>query len=87
MCEYISASQIKVDLGLASFEESWMPKKELLWELAIRHLIEPKEMICVDVANPHLVIFSKLSDQDRKVIGENFQNIDLFKEGINMLDF
>ncbi len=85
LCEYISASQIKVDLGVASFEESWMPKKELLWDLAIsRHLIEPKEMICVDVANPHLVIFSKLSDQDREVIGENFQNIDLFKEGINI---
>ncbi len=84
LCEYISASQIKVDLGIASFEESWMPQKESLWDLAIRHLIEPKEMICVDVANPHLVIFSKLSDQDRKVIGENFQSIDLFKEGINI---
>jgi len=84
LCEYINTDQIKVDLGLASFEESWMPRKELLWDLAIRHLIEPKEMICVDVANPHLVIFSKLSDQDRKVIGENFQNINLFKEGINI---
>ncbi len=84
LCEYINADQIKVDLGLASFEESWMPKKEPLWDLAIRYLIEPKEMICVDVANPHLVIFSKLSDQDREVIGKNFQNVDLFKEGINI---
>lgn len=84
LCEYISEDQIKVDLGLSSFEESWMPQEASLWDLAIRHLIEPKEMICVDVANPHLVIFSKLSDQDREIIGKNFQNIDLFKEGINI---
>lgn len=84
MCEYIGVDEIKVDLGLASFEESWMPQKATLWDLANRHLLEPKEMICVDVANPHLIIFSKLSDQDREVIGKNFQNIDLFKEGINI---
>jgi diaminopimelate epimerase len=84
LCAYSNEDEIKVDLGTVSFEESWMLQKEVLWDLAMRHLIEPKEMLCVDVANPHLVIFSKLSDQDKGIIGKNFQNPDLFKEGVNV---
>ena len=83
-CNYLNKDEIKVNMGEVSFDEPWMPKQTDLWELAKRHLIEPKEMICVDVANPHLVIFTKLSDQDKKVIGQNFQNNDLFKDGINV---
>ena len=84
LCEYLNANQIKVDMGPAGFDEVWMPGLAELWDLAARHLIEPKEMLCVDVANRHLVIFSKLSEQDRKIIGRNFQNIDLFPDGINV---
>lgn len=84
LCEYISKDEIKVDMGAASFAADWMPEESALWQLAERHSIEPKEMLCVDVANPHLVIFSKLSDQDREIIGQNFQNIDLFKDGVNV---
>ena len=65
-CEYVNADKIKVDMGAVGFEEDWMPSSAELWSLAERHLIEPKEMLCVDVANPHLVIFSKLSSQIRK---------------------
>tara|TARA_B110000503_G_scaffold55395_1_gene88907 strand:+ start:1554 stop:2363 length:810 start_codon:yes stop_codon:yes gene_type:complete len=83
-CEYINPDEIKVDMGPAKFVADWMPSQTALWELAERYLIEPKEMLCVDVANPHLVIFSKLSDQDRKIIGQNFQQIDLFKDGVNV---
>jgi len=83
-CEYISSDEIKVDMGPAKFDEDWMPIPTELWKLAERHLIEPKEMLCVDVANPHLVIFSKLSDQDREIIGQNFQHTNLFKDGINV---
>ena len=84
LCDYVGSNEIKVDMGPVSFEESWMPNSAKLWDLALLHLIEPKEMVCVDVANPHLVIFSKLSNQDQKVIGKNFQNIELFKNGINI---
>jgi len=83
-CEYLNKDKIKVDMGEVSFDESWMPKQEDLWDLAKLHLIEPKEMICVDVANPHLVIFTKLSNQDKEVIGQNFQKNNLFKDGINV---
>ena len=84
LCEYLSKNEIRVDMGPAGFDEAWMPGVTKLWDLAARHSIEPKEMLCVDVANRHLVIFSELSDRDRKVIGKNFQNIDLFPDGINV---
>jgi len=83
-CEYINKNEIKVDMGAAEFSAPWMPKAEKLWELAERYLIEPKEMICVDVANPHLVIFSKLSDKDQAIIGASFQKSDLFAGGVNV---
>ena len=83
ICDY-EQGQIKINMGLVSFEENWMPNKDQLWALAQRYLIEPKEMICADIGNPHLVIFSKLSKQDQKIIGKNFQNIDLFPQGINV---
>ncbi|MDG1436629.1 MAG: diaminopimelate epimerase [Rickettsiaceae bacterium] len=83
-CEYYSENEIKVDMGAVSFDESWMPSSNELWNLAERYLIEPKEMLCVDVGNPHLVIFSKLPVQDQAVIGKEFQNIGLFKDGVNV---
>ncbi len=84
ICEYTDAGKSTVDMGAVSFTQRWMPEKEKLWDIAIRHQIEPKEMICVDVGNPHLVIFSKLSDQDKAIIGKNFQENGLFADGVNV---
>ncbi len=84
ICEYIDENNIKVDMGPANFNAPWMPGAEALWKLAERYLIEPKEVICADVANPHLVIFSKLSDKDQEIIGAAFQKSDLFKDGVNV---
>ena len=39
-------------------------------ELAEKYRIEPKEMVCVDIGNPHLVIFSKLADKDKKILAK-----------------
>lgn len=83
-CQYFNKDEIQVNIGPAIFENSWMPMFEELWNFVARYGIEPKEAICVDVANPHLVIFSKLTDKDQKIVAENFQNTDLFKEGINV---
>lgn len=83
-CEYINKNEIKIDMGIVSFDETWMPSVAELWKLAERYLIEPKEMLCVDVANPHLVIFSRVSEQDQEVIGSNFQKLELFQDGINI---
>ncbi len=82
--QYIDMNRMQVDMGSPSFESSWMPNDADLWALAERYMIEPKEMLCVDVANPHLVIFSKLSEKDMSIIGGNFQQTELFPDGINV---
>lgn len=84
LCEYINPNEIKVNMGIASFDEQWMPSSDRLWELAQKYMIEPKEMSCVDVGNPHVVIFSKLSEPDRAIIGKNFQESNVFPEGVNV---
>lgn len=82
--EYFDKNTIKVDMGPPLFESDWMPDSADLWFLAERYMIEPKEMVCVDVANPHLVIFSKLSQKDMGVIGRDFQESELFSDGVNV---
>lgn len=82
--EYSDPDNITVNMGLASFTADWMPTQEKLWLLAEKYRIEPKEMVCVDVGNPHLIIFSKLSDKDQKIIGKNLQNHELFNNGVNV---
>jgi len=83
-CKYYSHDMISVNMGPVSFVEDWMPQQIDLWSLAQKYGIEPKEIICVDVANPHLVIFSKISPLDQELIGRNFQNHSLFPNGINV---
>lgn len=82
--EYVDENTIKVDMGPPLFESSWMPNAADLCSLAKRYMIEPKRMICVDVANPHLVIFSKLSKKEMEVIGRDFQGSELFPDGVNV---
>jgi diaminopimelate epimerase len=81
---YSDPDNITVNMGIANFSTDWMPTQEKLWQIAEKYRIEPKEMICVDVGNPHLVIFTKLSDKDKKIIGKNLQNHDLFTNGVNV---
>ena len=82
--KYIDKNTIEVDMGTPLFKNNWMPDVSDLWTLAERYMIEPKEMICVDVANPHLVIFSQLSKKDMGIIGSDFQKNQLFPGGINV---
>jgi diaminopimelate epimerase len=83
-CKYIDKNTLKIDMGQPIFEADWMPAIADLWSLAERYMIEPKEMLCVDIGNPHLVIFSKLSDKDMRIIGESFQDNGLFPDGVNV---
>jgi diaminopimelate epimerase len=77
-------NEISVNMGKVSFTESWMPKPEEIWAIAERYGFELKEVICADVANPHLVIFSNVTDLDRGVIGEKLQESALFPGGVNV---
>ncbi|NRB11125.1 MAG: diaminopimelate epimerase [Rickettsiaceae bacterium] len=83
-CNYITKDEISVDMGVVSFDKAWMPNNDELWNLANNYGLEPKEVICVDVGNPHLVIFTELSDKDKKIIGKDFEKHELFKDGVNV---
>lgn len=82
--QYADAKNITVNMGAARFSAPWIPKQEDLWQLALGYNIEPKEVLCVDVGNPHFVIFAKLSDKDKKIIGKNLQQHPLFPGGVNV---
>ncbi len=73
-----------VNMGAVNFDANWIPAKADLIELAKRYNIPPKEVICADIGNPHLVIFSELNDVDKKVIGKQMQESSLFPDGVNV---
>lgn len=83
-CKTIETGEYQVNMGRANYNANWMPTNQQLCELARKYNIEPKELICIDVGNPHLVIFSNLSEQDMKRIGSELQQIDIFSDGINV---
>lgn len=85
LCHVIDENNISVNVGGVSFNESWMPNRDKIWEFAERYMIDLKETVCVDVGNPHLVIiFSKLELQDQKIVGEKLQDKELFADGVNV---
>lgn len=81
---YQDINNITVNMGIASFSARWMPTQENLWKLAEKYRLEPKEMICVDIGNPHLVIFTKLSYKDKKIIGRSLESHNLFRNSVNV---
>jgi diaminopimelate epimerase len=70
-------------MGAPSFTENWMPDDKL-FELAEKYNISRKEIICVDMGNPHLVIFSKLSTKDMNTFVKLFVKSTLFNDGVNV---
>ncbi|KAJ6644984.1 Threonylcarbamoyladenosine tRNA methylthiotransferase MtaB, partial [Pseudolycoriella hygida] len=84
VCRVLSENEISVDVGIVSFNENWMPRLDKIWELAERYMIDLKEVICADIGNPHFIIFSELNDQDKMVLGEKFQEKELFADGVNV---
>lgn len=80
LCNVEDENNISVNVGKVSFNEVWMPSRDKIWELAERYMIDLKETICVDIGNPHLVIFSKLEPQDQKIVGEKLQAKELFAD-------
>jgi diaminopimelate epimerase len=76
---------VTVNMGTASFHESWMPYESALWELASFYKLDPREVVCVSMGNPHLVIFkSDLTDADRALIGKALEYHKLFPNGVNV---
>ncbi len=83
LCNILDDGMVSVNIGDVCFSKSWMPSEEAIWQLVQRYDIDLKEAICVDVGNPHFVIFSALSDEDKSIVGEKLQDKELFKDGVN----
>nr|AGR65712.1 diaminopimelate epimerase [Planococcus citri] len=80
----INEHTVTVNMGKVSFQEPWMPSME-----KIRSVIEPfaedlSNLICVDVANPHLVIFGIFTESNKLLVGKKLQNLEYFEDGVNV---
>lgn len=83
-CQILNDNLISVNIGIVSFSEHWMGLPEKIYPIAEMYMIEFKEIICVDVGNPHIVIFSNLSNKDKETLGEKLQDKTLFIDGVNV---
>jgi diaminopimelate epimerase len=81
----IIGKDISVNMGKESFEESWMPNKKDILDIANLFDISQKEIQCVDVSNPHLVVFSSyINENDRRIFIDKIHSSNLFKDGVNI---
>lgn len=84
-CKVKGENNISVNMGIAKFTADWILLEEKIWSFAKNYNLNPREIICVDMGNPHLVIFSEgLNDDDKKLLGAKISASDLFPEGINI---
>jgi len=84
-CHINEDGSVSVNMGSPSFDAKWMPSESALWELGAMYKLEPREILCLDLGNPHLVIFkSDLTYEDKALIGSAMQHSQLFKGGVNV---
>lgn len=84
-CKYLSSDNIEVNIGKASFDAEWMPKSRELSNLANIYKINVKDVICVDVGNPHLVILHKfINEKECSSLAKNIEKNNIFPDGVNI---
>ena len=76
----------EVNMGPVSFDKPWMPALEKVWAVAKLYNLSPKDIICADVGNPHLIIItdSEMPEEDKHLIGSIFEKHSLFPDGVNV---
>jgi len=85
LCNLIDKNNVSVNMGIASFNEDWMPTYENLLKELSPYLSSSAETLCVDVGNPHLVIIDQnFTKEDMKLLGQKFEKSHLFRFGINI---
>jgi diaminopimelate epimerase len=84
-CTLLDDGRVTVNMGSVSFNKPWMPEISEIWKISSLYKLEPKEIICADIGNPHLIIFnSDLSIEDQKLLGQTFEHNKLFPHGVNV---
>jgi diaminopimelate epimerase len=66
---------ISVNMGSAVFAKEWMPEQNEIIKVISRICkISHQEFLCVDIGNPHLIIFkSGLTIEDQEQLGKLFK--------------
>lgn len=81
----ISDDVVTVNMGAVKYEATWMPQDTVLWESVKCYQIDPLDVMCVDVGNPHIVIFkTDLSQSDKALIGKILEVHPIFRDGVNV---
>ena len=74
-----------INMGPANFTATWMPQAVELRQIAGLYELNERELICVDMGNPHLVIINNnLSLADKKTIGSALEHHSYFPQGVNV---
>lgn len=80
-----SSENIQVNMGKAEFNKSWMPRIADLSKIFADYPLNLKEIICVDMGNPHIVIFYRnLGTQEKSLLGQYLQNCQFFPDSVNV---
>ncbi len=81
----VSDELIEVNMGPAGFDEDWMQKIGEFAELVKDYQLNLKELVYVDMGNPHIVIFyDNLSAKEQRLLGQTLQHHTAFLDGINV---
>lgn len=84
-CLVDKSGKVSANMGEALFEAQWMPPSCALWQLARMYKLSPRGITCVDMGNPHLVIFcDSISEQETISIGQPLSKDPAFKSGVNV---
>ena len=81
----ISEEIVSVNMGKASFEEKWMVQDNEIMNISDIFGINLKEIVQIDMCNPHLVIFTNhLTSKDKQLLSQQISDRNLYKHGINI---
>lgn len=85
-CNVVSPEKFEVNMGTVSFDKPWMHDSEKIWAITKLYSLNPKDIICADVGNPHLIILTdhEMPDADKYLLGSLFEKHKLFPDGVNV---
>lgn len=76
--------EVTVNVGGVSFHESWMPSTERIRAAVQPYANELLEVVCVDVGNPHVVLFGTFTEPNLEFVGKMLQDDRFVRDGVNV---
>jgi diaminopimelate epimerase len=74
-----------VNMSHPDFASPWMLTEEKLWNLAGEIGINSRDIMQVDMGNPHLIIIEQnISNRDKYLLGSKLEKHALFPDGVNV---